>query len=70
MTEPWTVGDSVICGNSSDQINGGPINDGGGNVIGTICPPPAPECPGDIDNDGEVGITDFLKVLANWGPCP
>ena len=29
-----------------------------------------PCCPGDIDGDGEVGITDFLELLANWGPCP
>ena len=27
-------------------------------------------CPSDIDNDGIVGITDFLQVLADWGPCP
>ena len=27
-------------------------------------------CPSDIDNNGEVGITDFLQVLADWGPCP
>jgi hypothetical protein len=25
-------------------------------------------CPGDIDGDGEVGITDFLALLAAWGP--
>lgn len=27
-------------------------------------------CPHDIDNDGMVGIVDFLDLLANWGPCP
>ncbi len=27
-------------------------------------------CPSDIDNDGDVGITDFLQLLADWGPCP
>ncbi len=26
-------------------------------------------CPHDIDNDGMVGIVDFLDLLANWGPC-
>ncbi len=24
-------------------------------------------CPWDLDGDGEVGITDFLALLANWG---
>jgi hypothetical protein len=24
----------------------------------------------DLDGDGEVGVTDFLDVLAFWGPCP
>ncbi len=26
-------------------------------------------CLGDIDGDGTVGITDFLLLLAAWGPC-
>ena len=25
---------------------------------------------GDLDGDGEVGIVDFLGLLALWGPCP
>jgi hypothetical protein len=25
---------------------------------------------GDLDGDGHVSITDFLKLLARWGPCP
>ena len=27
-------------------------------------------CPGDLDGDGTVGITDFLALLAAWGPNP
>ena len=27
-------------------------------------------CPSDVDNDGTVGINDFLQVLSDWGPCP
>lgn len=27
-------------------------------------------CPADIDGDGEVGIQDFLGLLAAWGPNP
>ena len=26
-------------------------------------------CFGDIDADGTVGVTDFLELLAHWGPC-
>jgi hypothetical protein len=36
-----------------------------------IGPAPYPSCaPFDSDLDGTVGITDFLTLLANWGPCP
>jgi hypothetical protein len=27
-------------------------------------------CPIDIDDSGDVGVTDFLELLAHWGPCP
>ena len=27
-------------------------------------------CPSDVNNDGTVGIQDFLMVLGAWGPCP
>jgi len=26
--------------------------------------------PADLDGSGDVGITDFLLLLGNWGPCP
>ncbi len=29
-----------------------------------------PPCTADIDGDNNVGISDFLLVLAQWGPCP
>jgi hypothetical protein len=44
----------------------------GGVFVGGPCGPdtcPQP-CPGDIDDDGEVGVLDFLIILANWGVCP
>ncbi len=28
------------------------------------------QVPGDLDNDGTVGIVDFLALLLAWGPCP
>jgi hypothetical protein len=31
---------------------------------------PDPDCAADLDGDGVVGITDFLALLAHWGPCP
>jgi hypothetical protein len=31
---------------------------------------PFPVKLGDIDGDAVVGIIDFLKLLARWGPCP
>ncbi|MBX3375122.1 MAG: hypothetical protein KF817_14935, partial [Phycisphaeraceae bacterium] len=32
---------------------------------------PIDDCdrPGDLDEDGEVGFSDLLLLLANWGPC-
>ncbi len=33
-------------------------------------PKPGTACPGDIDGSGDVGINDFLDLLAAWGPNP
>ena len=27
------------------------------------------ECPWDVDDDGSVGVSDLLALLASWGPC-
>ena len=27
-------------------------------------------CPWDLDNSGDVGIVDFLDLLAQWGSAP
>ncbi|MEE8154220.1 MAG: hypothetical protein V3T53_04585 [Phycisphaerales bacterium] len=32
-------------------------------------PPCAPPCPADLDDDGNVGASDLLTLLASWGPC-
>jgi hypothetical protein len=29
-----------------------------------------PACPADLDGSSDVGITDFLALLAAWGPNP
>ena len=26
-------------------------------------------CPEDLDGTGDVGFSDLLRVLTNWGPC-
>ncbi|NNF44345.1 MAG: PQQ-binding-like beta-propeller repeat protein [Phycisphaerales bacterium] len=60
-----------------DNVNlGGPaLGDGGvmvvcgvgGNVIAYQTPA---TCPADLDGSGDVGFTDLIRVLADWGPCP
>ena len=41
-------------------------DDTNGSGMGDVCD----TCVWDLDNSGDVGITDFLLLLANWGPCP
>ncbi len=41
---------------------------GGGGIDGLILR--LDLCPVDIDDDGIIGITDFLALLAAWGACP
>lgn len=43
---------------------------GGGNAyhLRVRCDPPV--CPADGDADGVIGLTDLLRLLAHWGPCP
>ncbi len=31
--------------------------------------PVKPACPWDLDDNGSVGVSDLLSLLANWGPC-
>jgi DNA-binding beta-propeller fold protein YncE len=48
------------------DIASGSSNDGNRNGVPDECE----SIPGDLDGDGAVGITDFLALLASWGPCP
>ncbi len=27
-------------------------------------------CPGDVNGDGVVNVTDEIAIITNWGPCP
>ncbi len=59
-----------FCNNTPDAIDGFYFDEGGNSLL--YCPPPIPvpdTCPADIDGDGNVGINDFLDLLAAWGPC-
>ena len=38
------------------------------NGIPDECEPP--DCPGDLDNSGDVGVKDLLFLVGTWGPCP
>ena len=43
-----------------------------GNFAGflyAIGPGPNLPCPADFDDDGNVGVSDLLALLASWGPC-
>ena len=35
-----------------------------------ILEPQDPCCPADLDGNNDVGISDLLILLADWGPCP
>ncbi len=62
-----TVTNCTFCDNSPEHIGGQVVLSGQIHMT-TFCP--IPVCPGDITGDGDVGITDFLELLANWGACP
>jgi hypothetical protein len=54
-------------GNGTDdvcEIIAGDADDLNGNDVPDEC-----DVLGDLDGDGVVGITDFLTLLASWGPC-
>ncbi|MCH8260231.1 MAG: hypothetical protein IIC46_08485, partial [Planctomycetes bacterium] len=70
------VSDSIFCGNTPDNI-AGDYTDNGGICLADTCDdtngngiPDECECPGDLDNSGDVGVKDLLVLLGAWGPCP
>ena len=54
-----------VCDCPNDSVTEAGIDDF---VVTAICA--APECAADLDGDDTVGITDFLALLAAWGPNP
>ncbi len=49
------------------EILDGTLIDADDNGVPDSC---EPTCIADIDGTGDVGIVDFLDLLADWGPCP
>ncbi|NNM25203.1 MAG: hypothetical protein HKO59_04325, partial [Phycisphaerales bacterium] len=47
-----------------------PCDDHAGYELTLACGPSVDPCPEDLDDSGDVGFSDLLAVLANWGPCP
>ncbi len=56
------INGNTFCDNLPDAMRGDLS-------IPSTSPCAGPSCPADIDGDGEVGINDFLDLLAAWGPC-
>ena len=54
-----------VCDCPNDSVTEAGIDDF---EVTALCS--AADCIGDIDNDGNVGISDFLDLLAAWGPNP
>jgi hypothetical protein len=46
------------------------VGNHGGPVVMDMATMDIPGNPADLDDDGIVGITDLLLILANWGACP
>ncbi|MHC4833776.1 MAG: hypothetical protein ACYTFH_07805, partial [Planctomycetota bacterium] len=41
----------------------------GDGVLTITCTGDGPNCPGDLDGNGEVGGADLAEMLGSWGPC-
>ena len=51
-------------------VQGSEPSQAGGNMLGYFyLPPTCTQTAADFDGDGDVDITDFLTLLASWGPC-
>ncbi|MBX3362444.1 MAG: hypothetical protein KF912_10010 [Phycisphaeraceae bacterium] len=61
-------------GGGSDLYAGGDFVQSGGVVSNGIarwevCSPPPPDCPADVNGDGDLDVLDFLDFLDSFGTC-
>ena len=64
-----TFVDTIVCGNTPDQI-GGSFTDDGGNCVQEVCIDCGlADCPTDLDDDGATDGIDFGLLLVAWGEC-
>ena len=55
--------------NESGQIAAMAHSDDLNATVGLLLSPIQQEIPGDLDDDGQVGVKDLLILLGSWGPC-
>lgn len=70
---PWDLAmntSSGALGISDDGVIVGTGMLGGEIRAFAMFPPVAAPCPGDADGSGDVGFSDVLVLLADWGVCP
>ena len=46
-----------------------PFEDSGDLAMKIEGTPVEPACPWDVDDNGSIGVSDLLSLLASWGPC-
>ena len=68
----YTIGIENQDGSDGASIPGAAVFPGDCKVIcqEVLKNPCVPSCPWDLDGSGVVGVSDFLELLGNWGPCP
>jgi hypothetical protein len=63
VPDPDCNGNGIL---DSCDIAAGTSTDANGNGVPDDCDV---LCPGDLDGDGQVGVTDVLRLFQLWGPC-
>lgn len=54
----------------NSTLGAGPVNMGSVKVRPNITGPAVPPCPLDFDDSGDVGVTELLAILGQWGTDP